>query len=47
MSEDRPADGNEGDGTGAATLAPGMLEDLVGREPCTLHRRCDAAQNHC
>ncbi|KAK7189175.1 transcriptional activator [Paraphaeosphaeria sporulosa] len=29
MSEDRPADGNEGDGTGAATLAPGMLEDLT------------------
>ncbi|KAJ4355877.1 uncharacterized protein N0V89_003900 [Didymosphaeria variabile] len=29
MSEDIPADGHEGDGTAAVTLAPGMLEDLT------------------
>jgi hypothetical protein len=46
MSEDRPADGLEGDGTEAVTLAAGMLEDLVGCSPCTLQR--DAVlQSHC
>ena len=47
MSEDRPADGNEGDGTAAATLAPGMLEDLVGCEPCTPLAAQRERESHC